>query len=291
MTFFMLFLVTLLFINNNQVVISGASYGLMLWYKNVLPLILPFMLISGLMENYVLDYMQQNPHKKSLPVITTVFLGLLCGYPIGAKSNSYFVKHNIINKSLGNILLPICNNVSPMFFLGFIIANILNSSITPVVGYIIIYLPYTMIFLVELLIYKTNNKCLSKHFNQHIQNKESRNITEQSINQITHVGLYIMLCSIAIEFISHMEYVSITTKSVLAGFIEITRGATSIAESGILDYKTKTALILACTSWGGISSVMQTHKVVQGSGLSLIHYIIIKIICAISTYYLCLLII
>ena len=235
--------------------------------------------------------MQQKPHNKKLPILTIVFLGLLCGYPIGAKTNSYFVKHNIINIPLGNILLPICNNVSPMFFLGFILVNVLNTRLSPVVGYFIIYLPYIAIFLIELLIFKTNNKNTPKSSNQDSIITTSLNITEQSINQITHVGLYIMLCSIAIEFISYIDYISTSAKPVLAGITEITRGATTIAESGALDYKTKTALILACTSWGGISSVMQTHKVVQGSGLSLLHYIIIKIICAISTYYLCLLVI
>ena len=40
------FLLTL--IGENQVVVTGARAGLMLWFHDVLPLLLPFMLLSNL---------------------------------------------------------------------------------------------------------------------------------------------------------------------------------------------------------------------------------------------------
>ena len=54
MTILLLILITILLITHNQIVLSGASYGLMLWYQNVVPLLLPFMLISGTIEKQII---------------------------------------------------------------------------------------------------------------------------------------------------------------------------------------------------------------------------------------------
>lgn len=307
-----LFLIIILLITNNQAVISGASYGLMLWYKSIVPLLLPFMLISGIIEKNIIE---QN-NKKSITTPSILFLGLFCGYPIGAKASSTFVKEETIDKRTGNLLLPLCNNVSPMFFLGFVLSKTLKNSISPALAYTVIFLPYILVLLLELIIIKlryksdmrgaeiiTNANLTSSmdnhskedspkmHKTNNTKNVKNLSISEQSINQITMVGLYIMLCSIITEFMLSIQNMPETAKHIAVGITEITRGVTYISQSGILSHNAKTALILACTSFGGISSVMQTSKVIQGSGLSLLHYTVIKSICAVCTYYLCLLII
>jgi len=290
-----LFLVIILLISNSQLVINGASYGLMLWYKNVLPLLLPFMLISGLLENSVISSDIELATKKKLAIPTIVLLGLFCGYPIGAKTNAFFLKKGLIDKKTGNILLPICNNVSPMFFMGFILNRTLDNHANTLLCYIAMFIPYLLIILLEIFIYpKDKTKLITKN-NSSIKQASyipsTRSISEQSINQITHVGLYIMLCSIIAEFVLSFEFLSPMIKLLSTGITEITRGVTYIGNSYIVNKKIKTALILSITSFGGISSIMQTTKVIQGSGLSLIHYTVVKILCSICTYFLYLLII
>ncbi len=301
MTLIFFLILILLLVFNNQLVLTGASYGLMLWYENVLPLLLPFMLISGLIENSVINNTftknhQSKVNSKSLPIITVLALGLFCGYPIGAKTNAFFTKGKIINPKIGNIILPICNNISPMFLMGFILSRILQGHISPVIAYVCIYAPYILVLAIELLCYRPNHKAteikpLPTKENPQSNSPTKRSITQQSIEQITHVGLYIMLCSIFIEFILNFNYISPGIKLLLTGATEITRGASYIATSGIINQQIKTALILACTSFGGISSIMQTSKVIQDSGLSLLHYISVKMLCAIGTFFLFLLIV
>ncbi len=279
MIIFLTILITFL-IANNQILIAGASYGLMLWYNNVLPLLLPFMLISGLLEKEIINSKMLSSKKS---ILTILFLGLFCGYPIGAKTNASFVKSNIISNKLGNIILPICNNVSPMFFLGFVINNILKNSISLILAYAVIYIPYLIFIILELSLFNKKNTPISKP-----KAKKSpytyKSIAEESIMQITMVGLYIMLCSILTEFIISFAYFSDIIKLLLVGITEITRGITYISQSYTLNPQIKTALILSFTSFGGISSIMQTKNVLLGSGLSLIHYICIKVLCAISTF-------
>lgn len=312
MCIIILFATIILLITNNQIVISGASYGLMLWYKSIVPLLLPFMLISGIIEKNII----KEKSRQYLAIPSIILLGLFCGYPIGAKATSTFVKEGTITLSTGNILLPICNNVSPMFFLGYILSNALNNSISPTKAYAVIFLPYIITLLFEHVLItinntsptnskerkpfkkakhsKTNSLANNSYTNCSSQNSKqccNQSISEQSINQITMVGLYIMLCSVISEFILSINHLSNIAKLVSLGITEITRGVTYISQSEILPQNAKTALILACTSFGGISSIMQTTKVIQGSGLSLLHYTVIKLICAICTYYLCLLVI
>ena len=121
--------------------------------------------------------------------------------------------------------------------------------------------------------------------------RQSKSISEKSISQITFVGIYIMLCSIVSEFIFHSNLFDATIKLILVGATEITRGVVQISQTSLMNEQIKTALILACTSFGGISSILQTNKVIQDSGLSLLHYIFVKLLCAIGSFYLCILII
>ena len=295
MVVLILFLVIILLIANSQLVLNGASYGLMLWYKNVLPLLLPFMLISGLLENSVISSDKKPASKRKLAIPTIIILGLFCGYPIGAKTNAFFLKQGLIDKKTGNILLPICNNVSPMFFMGFILTRTLDNQVNTLLCYAMLFIPYILIILLEICIYPTDktkpttkNKTL---ISPTVSIASTRSISEQSINQITHVGLYIMLCSIITEFILSFGFLSPMMKLLLTGITEITRGVAYLGDSYLISKKIKTALILSITSFGGISSIMQTTKVIQGSGLSLIHYTVVKILCSICTYFVYILII
>ncbi|MBQ8318053.1 MAG: hypothetical protein IJX85_06920 [Lachnospiraceae bacterium] len=288
----------ILLINNSQLVIQGATEGLLLWYKNVLPLLLPFMLISGLLEEAVIKQCnQKTKNKSSLPVFSVIFMGLFCGYPIGAKSSSFFLKQGLIDKRRANIILPVVNNVSPMFFIGFIIENTLNNKINIHTAYTIVYLPYIIFITLELILTHHKKRAISSYQNTYIipvsqaNTTQSKSISENSISQITFVGLYIMLCSIVSEFIFHSNLFDTTIKLILVGATEITRGVVQISQTSLMNEQIKTALILACTSFGGISSILQTNKVIQDSGLSLLHYIFVKLLCAIGSFYLCILII
>ncbi len=294
MKIIILILLVILLISNNQLVLSGASYGLMLWYQNVLPLLLPFMIISGLIENTVTNSSTPKKTNSKLSSLTVVFLGIFCGYPIGAKTNAYFVKNNILSQYLGNILLPLCNNVSPMFFLGFILEKTLKNNTSILFAYAIIYLPYIIIFIIELLMQSflswknnENNETIIKS----ADDNNKRSISEESITQITMVGLYIMICTVISAFIMNWSFITPDIKLLLIGITEITSGVNYVSQSLLINEQIKTALILGLTSFGGISSVMQTAKVIQGSGLSLLHYILIKIFCAVCTYLLFLLLI
>lgn len=307
-----IFLLTLIL--GNQVVVTGARAGLMLWFHDVLPLLLPFMLLSNL---FVLKIRTQKTGAAyAIPVL--FLLGLLCGYPLGAKMASNFTKEGYIKPSTATILLPLCNNISPMFLSGYIGHAVLKDQFPFWFLLAVLYVPYVLVTCIAFVLFRSLGKhkptCSSSniHTLHHTTSKEvavtghsstpSRHTSKysketisqqststqandlllQSVIQITYVGLYIMICSILFALVCTIPNLSSAVSTVLCGILEITQGSTVLAASKFLP-EIKTALILACTSFGGISAFLQTIQVTKQSGLSMIYYFVIKCICGCMT--------
>lgn len=283
---FCLIIALITLIGNHELVVAGAQYGLMLWYQDVLPLLLPFMLISNL---FVLKTCKQKNNRKQA-IILLFMLGVLCGYPLGAKIASDFTGKKILDKTTASVLLPLCNNISPMFLSGYICHVILKDRYSFIFLLGMLYLPYIAFVVIQLLIINYNNQkqrhkpslCSNIQANdQSCTNTLSSNdsIVLQSIIQITYVGFYIMLCSILIQFVMKIPGITSNVSTTLCGILEITQGAKAISNA-CFPPEIKTALILACTSFGGISALFQTNQVIQKSGLSLSGYFFKKLMCA-----------
>lgn len=303
-----IFLLTL--IGENQVVVAGARAGLMLWFHDVLPLLLPFMLLSNL---FVLKIRTKKTGATyAIPVL--FLLGLLCGYPLGAKMASDFTKEGYIKPSTATILLPLCNNISPMFLSGYIGHTVLQDQFPFWFLLVVLYVPYVLVTCISFLVFHSieKHKLTRSSSNKHTASKEAavtshlsapsvhtagyspkdvskqststqtNDLLLQSVIQITYVGLYIMICSILFALVCAIPSLPSDASTVLCGILEITQGSTVLAAS-TFSPEIKTALILACTSFGGISAFLQTIQVTKQSGLSMIYYFIIKCICGCMT--------
>ena len=277
-----IFLLTL--IGENQVVVTGARAGLMLWFHDVLPLLLPFMLLSNL---FVLKIRTKKTGAAyAIPVL--FLLGLLCGYPLGAKMASDFTKEGYIKSSTATILLPLCNNISPMFLSGYIGHTVLKDQFPFWFLLAVLYVPYVLVTSIAFLILHTINKhkqtsgYLTKYIPQQSTSTQANDLLLQSVIQITYVGLYIMICSILFALVCAIPNLPSDVSTVLCGILEITQGSTVLA-AGTFSPAYKTALILACTSFGGISAFLQTLQVTKQSGLSMIYYFVVKCICGCMT--------
>ena len=116
----------LLMLFSPETVATGAANGLLLWYRQVLPVLFPFLLITGLMirtESISLINHTLSPILKPFLGISenasfSVVCGFLCGFPVGAKSCSDLTDKGKISSAEGEYLLSFCNNVSPAFLTG-----------------------------------------------------------------------------------------------------------------------------------------------------------------------------
>lgn len=297
MSGFVYIIILCLLIADSEAVISGASYGLMLWYKNVVPILLPFMLISSLVVERI-----STGRNRRTALFSTIFLGVFCGYPIGARVTDEYVTSGMYEKKTGNMILPLCNNSSPMFISGYIVSRILKNKISFFTAMLIIYVPYVFVTLICLLISTSKISKSGKNKKTNLNKEKSREASSgtklnlhntrktndamlNSIIQITYVGIYIMICSIIMQFILKINFIPYDLKIYLSSVVEITRGTDMVYKYLLLSEKTKTALLLALTSFGGVSAILQTNKVIANSRLSIIRYIFMKVLCAAMSFF------
>jgi sporulation integral membrane protein YlbJ len=292
---------------------EGASTGLLLWFHNVLPNLLPFIILSNLIIR--LDITRQIS-KIFYPLLGKIFkvssngcypivLGYLSGIPMGAKSTADLVSEDKISLEEGQFLYSMCNNASPMFIIGYIAITQLK---LPQIKYALFFILYASAMISALfcrtfyqrfLNKKSNRKLklqansleisLSKKASSHIQreagsNRFSFDIVDEAITNgfevITKIGGYIILFSIMAqivkEAIPNMNYL----KAFLMGILEITTGISQISKSG-METETKIVLVAALTSFGGFSGMAQTKSVVGNTRLSIKYYFVVKLISAI----------
>ena len=109
--------------------VAYASQGIQLWLNSMLPALLPFMILSGIM---IRTNMAQKLAKFFSPLLGpllrcsdsacfTVVIGFLCGFPLGAKTVSDLYDRGHLEFKEARWLLAFCNNIGPAFFMGFVL--------------------------------------------------------------------------------------------------------------------------------------------------------------------------
>ena len=256
-------------------VIQGAHTGLELWYESVLPSILPFMIITSLLLQQV--------HGNYI-----CFLGLFCGLPVGANLVNQYALTHPSSTATANALLCICNITSPMFILGYILNQTFYGQVSTLKFLAVIYIPIVVYGIISFLYFRssklrTNAKSLES--TESISSFE--HILKHSLQVILMVGIYIMLFCIIIQFLLHLLPTQFLLPKILKAFLEITNGIHLLMTLPI-SFQQKTALIAGLTSFGGICSILQTKSVLTNSGLSILHYIVVKLCMGIFSYLLAL---
>ncbi len=279
-----------------QATYNGASTGLLLWFTNVLPTLLPFIIISNLM-------VQLNITKQVIkflyPILGKLFsispqgcypvlIGFISGLPMGAKASADMVSEKKISQKEGDFLLTMCNNYSPVFIMSYIVVNQLK---LPQIRYPL----FTIIFVSSVssaMFYRwmQNKKEKDMIHAQNVisdvkqPNQFSFNLLDNAIMNgfevITKVGGYIMLFSILARLLNQIIPGSGILKASIMGLLEITTGISQICKLSI-NNKIKIVLLATLTSFGGLSAMAQTKSVLGDTRLSMKSYIIVKFISAI----------
>lgn len=292
---------------NSSFVSKSFSEGLVLWYNNLVPLLLPFLLISGFFLSMV-DW--EHPNRAGC-LILLFLCGLFCGYPIGAIAIGRLYKNHIVSKNFAHAIMPLCNNISPMFLMGYVCSQYLNGQVNTITVLAAIYLPqicYAIIYyllsknFLHISLFKSTKKtvhsfpddtsnlqtplsetagALSEYAAaQDIGNTPS--VIENSITTITVIGIYVAIFSVLYDLVITCAE-NIPALRILACYLEITKGLSELSVLS-LSYIQKTALILSVTSFGGVSSLFQSMHILKGTKLSFICYTFGKCICAVFSY-------
>ena len=125
--------------------IGGAKSGLLLWFEKVLPSLLPFIIIINILSSMgvVLRLLNKlSPlTKKCFGISGNSFfvfvMGLIAGYPSGAKLASQLVTNRAITLEEAQKTLLFSNNCGPLFIIGTVGTILLGNT---KVGYFLLFI-------------------------------------------------------------------------------------------------------------------------------------------------------
>lgn len=278
--------------------LSGARAGLLLWYRSVLPVLFPFMLLSGILMR--LDLLE-----RLLPVVSRPFRavfscseygafailsGFLCGFPMGAKVTRDLESQGKISREEAFFLCGFVNNLSPSFILSFIAADQLQR---PSLG-----LPLLFCILGPALLYgAAGSRRLRRAAlfpgrqsgeDFHAQKKEERfrrasldlqgtfavidSCIYDAVRNTVRLGAYIVMFSILGNAVLALLPGKNPLALALTACIEVSSGI-HLAASARLPLCAKYILVSALGSFGGLSALAQTASIASMDRPLLTHYI------------------
>ena len=275
-----------------EAVSEGAQKGLLLWFRNILPTLFPFMIATGLMLScggmYLISglcgrlfsFLFSTSGNGAFAVLT----GFLCGYPMGAKTTADLVRSGRISRDEGAYLLSFCNNTSPAFAVNYIVLqtfgdkNLLVPTLLILFGVpVLLSVFYRPVYLKGRRKFpELGEKCTdaSKKFDFSMLDS----CLADSFDSIVKVGLYIIFFSVLIHLIGSTGDNRVLT-GILLPVLEMTNGIRMIRLT-FPDVALSYPLFLALSASGGLCAAAQTECMLRGSGLPVRPYIAQKLAAA-----------
>lgn len=267
--------------------LSGAKNGLLLWFNQVLPSLLPFLILSTL---FLSTGLSDSIANRLAPVLSPVFrcspsgcyavvIGLLAGLPVGAKTVASLVNSGKITKKEGQYLLPLCNNPSPLFLLGFLSVSVLNR---PELRYPILFIVTLSSILAAMLLRPRTEYAAVSGTSRTASPEKPFTFSfllldaaiEQAFSVLTRVGGYIILFSVLANLLTLLPLPPVFL-AYMGAFLEITTGSASFAALS-LPSVVIIPLVTGFVTFGGLSTAAQTKSVLAGTKFPFAHYLLTK---------------
>ncbi len=288
--------------------LSAAKSGLYLWANNIIPALFPFFVATELLShtpiinvlgNFFNKFMRpifNVPGQGSFPLI----MGILSGYPIGAKIVCDMRNSNVLTKSESERLLSFTNNSGPLFILGTIGIGLFQDTtigIVLLITHILASLIVGIIF--RFWKYKDTNIASSKTTYKSPVNNSS-NIGEilsssikNSIFTILNIGGFIVFFSVIISIFNKSYLINLVhtlfspifnifnitpdfAHGIINGFLEITNGLQQISSIPIRNISFSIIICAFILGFGGISVILQVYSFTSKTDISIKPYILGK---------------
>lgn len=265
-----------LLIVNPKCAAAGATDGIDVCMKVIIPSLFPFIIVTTYLKEALSDF--------RIPGITFIgeqlhipsggesilLLGLLGGYPIGAKLVYDLYRSNTINKRTAQILLGYCNNAGPAFIFG-IAANAFTRPIIPfMIWFIHIFSAVTTGFLLpkpkeaKNIPYRSSDRSIT-----HISITQA---VKNSISACASISGWIIVFKILLNYLKFWlaSVFESTIGILIVGLLELSNGC--IAAMQLPDPAIRFVMLSVFFSFGGICVLLQTVSVTDTLGAGLYIY-------------------
>lgn len=307
---FLLFVLFLVSFSNSNII--AARSGLSLWANNVIPSLFPFLVAVELLKNtnviyflslYLDKYMRpffNLPGCSAFPFI----MGLLSGYPIGAKIVSSLYENGACTKEEAERMLPFSNNSGPLFIIGTVGISFYSNSTLGLILLVVHILSSLTLGVVTGIIsrFKKNissSVSYSMRPNSDISIAELGTILSSAImngiKSILMIGGFVTLFSVIIAILEKAHFLidfangisslfKVNSDLIVAfvtGIIEFTNGLSKLSNIHLKNISINIALSSFLLAFGGISVTLQVLSIISKHRLSIKPYLAGKIFQAI----------
>ncbi|MDO4337577.1 MAG: hypothetical protein Q4C91_05745 [Eubacteriales bacterium] len=284
-----------------QEALSASREGMKLWLNTLLPTLLPFLILTGFLihtngvEKILAPFGRfwKKVFGLSPSGAYAFLLGMLCGYPMGAKITSDLFRYGKIGKREAEYLLTFSNNASPAFVTTYL-AHVCLGGRAPlgkIVGILLLADGFCMVFF-RFAVYRGHTIRDSGTGDIGSSPKKETSVTNSlgalldvsimnGFETITRLGGYILLFSLLSACISHYWFFGPTAKYIVLGGMEITTGLYQLSEAG-LGQELQFLCSIVMTAFGGACILAQTKSVLHEK-LSILPYLSAKCLNALFT--------
>ena len=301
--------------------LPAIKSGLQLWATSVVPSLFPFFVATELlMHTNVINIFGRvlNAYMKPLFNISgegafAFIMGIISGYPVGAKIASKFRENNICTKAECERLLSFTNNSGPLFIIGTVgILMYQNTGIG-----ILLFITHLLGCLSVGFIFrfwKRNKNDINDHNKKVIIKKQNYSYTydkktvtlsnlgeimaesiTNSISTILLIGGFVVLFSSIISILKASGFLNVLcmaispilnflhidssfASGIFTGFLEITNGIQSISSIAYKKISINLIITAFLLGFGGISVFLQVFSITAKTDLSINPYIYGKIL-------------
>ena len=257
--------------------LSAAKSGLSLWANNVVPSLLPFFIATELLSytsvvhkvgKWFEPFMKPIFHVPGCGAYAFL-MGIISGYPTGAKIVTNFRKEGLCTKEEGERLVCFTNNSGPLFIIGTVGVSLFGNTL---IGFLLfithILASITTGFLFRSWKYRktSNSKTFSKISSKNTSHEFATfsNLGEvlsksiiSSIQTVVMIGGFVVLFSVILSILENSKLLNLGSyfispvfsifgidssalaKAFLAGFIELTNGVKQISAIQIKDIRSE----------------------------------------------------
>ena len=307
---FVLFAISLVLFSSSN--LSAAQSGLSLWATSIVPSLFPFFVATELLSyTDIIDILGRCFNRLMKPIFNirgegsfAFIMGLISGYPVGAKIACNLRENNICSKEECERLLAFTNNSGPLFIIGTIGISMFGNS---TIGFLLLitHLLASITVGIVFRFWKYNVKYSSSKSSSYVSSKDNisfsnlggiiGNSISSSINTILLIGGFVVLFSVIISILQTSQLLGVLSNcfkplfsllnipaefsnGLISGILELTNGLSIISNIPVKKLSINIIIASFLLGLGGISILLQVWSTISKTDLSIKPYILGKIL-------------
>ena len=280
--------------------LPAIKSGLQLWATSVVPSLFPFFVATELlMHTNIINIFGRLLNNYMRPLFNisgegafAFIMGIISGYPVGAKIANKFRENNICTKAECERLLSFTNNSGPLFIIGTVGILMYQNTGIGILLFITHLLGCLSVGFIFRFWKKNKNDSIGKdkkvimkkssynYISNYVPDKKTATFSNlgEIISILKASGILNVLCMAISPILNFLHIDSSFASGLLTGILEITNGIQIISSIACKKISINLIITAFLLGFGGISVFLQVFSITAKTDLSIKPYIYGKIL-------------